>query len=176
MPFSDITVLIVEDDNTLAQMWDRICTEIGFKTITSPTIKGGLEHLDADIMLCDMVLADGKAEILIDRWVEENGGPFVCVSGVLSSDQIRNLILQGAFNSFSKLDFDSEMLRTLVVRYARWVMVVKSLDGLRDEMRAQTAKFTLHLKIMWGVIGALSVLLGLAELWEALGPAILLLF
>jgi len=160
MPFSEIKILIAEDDLALANLWERICTEIGFQVTKAITVREALEHVGtAHILLADLMLADGRADLLISNWVEHNGGPLVCVSGVLSESEIWDFILQGAYNAFAKTDFTNEMVRTLVVRYAKWVMLKVRLDALENQIKLQRY-----------AIGGLTALVLGKELWSFIAP------
>lgn len=160
MPFSSITILIAESDNTATMMWERICADIGFNVVTVATNKAGLEHiLDAHMFICDLKLADGSANLLISKWVERNGGPLVCLSGMLSYEEIRGQILQGAYNAFKKSDFTTEMLRTLIVRYGKPIMLKMRLDLLEKRFKLQQA-----------AIAGLTALVVGKELWNILVP------
>ena len=162
MPFSNITILLAEDDIALRALWESVCTEIGFKVIAVSTVNEGLEYIaKADIFIVDLVLADGDASLLISAWERHNGGPMLCVSGIVTADKIREYILRGADNAFEKTVFTTEMLRTLVTKYAKRVLLLLRLDNLEKKVKLQQR-----------AIAGLAILVVGKDLWEWLSPLI----
>lgn len=163
MHFSNITVLIAEDDFAVRELWEQVCTGIGLRTITASTIKEGLEHVDkANILVVDIMLADGEASLLVSSWVERNGGPMLCVSGAISADDVRDYILRGADNAFQKTEFTTELLRTLIVKYSKGIIDRLRIDKLEKKVTLQQR-----------AIAGLAIFAVGKELWQFLAPLIL---
>jgi hypothetical protein len=108
----------------------------GFEVVLARTVRDGLGLIkSAQILIVDLMLADGPADLIISNWMEYNGGPLVCVSGKLAPDQIRNTIFDGAYNAFQKTDFTNEMVRTLMTRYGKWCLLQLKFEQFERKIR-----------------------------------------
>lgn len=77
------TILVVEDDKSIAELISWILSDAGFRVYTATTVAGALECADAvhpDLVVADLVLPDGLGSelvVLLRRYAVEKPATLV---------------------------------------------------------------------------------------------------
>jgi len=133
--FSDLTILIAEDDRPARECVERCAHALSFKTHAVSAVREGLDELpNADIFIMDLKLVNGDATMLLERWVRDNGGPCCVISGYITDDVEADLIVTGAWNILRK-PYRLEALQTTLYRYGVIVKRDKEYTEMKDRLR-----------------------------------------
>jgi len=123
-----VTLLVVEDDETLRGLNDRLLRRLGFKTVLAVNGEDALrklgEHPDIDCILMDclMPVMDGyEATRKVREDARYSNLPIVALTGSSSEDD-RNLMLQAGMNDHLNKPIDPADLDVVL---SRWVNSVE---------------------------------------------------
>jgi len=173
--FSDITVLIAEDNASDLGTIGQVARSMGFKVITCAEVTQGLQQLEhADILMLDLVLANGMATPLLNMWRAKNRGP-VCVLSPeplkRESSQIRSI----AWNSLVK-PLEVAELRAVLQRYGEYVLLLNRCMAIEIQFgnfkKEMEKKFARQMKIIWALLVVIVLILGGKEAAKILLPLI----
>jgi CheY-like chemotaxis protein len=70
MSFSNPSALVIEDNEQLGALYDKVLSQIGLRTILASSISEALAHLATtvpDMVLLDMNMSDGVGTTIIDH-------------------------------------------------------------------------------------------------------------
>ena len=125
------TILLVEDDNSIATVVTSALEDAGFSVITSDSIAGRDRHLSVqrfDAMLTDVVLTDGDGiESLGSVRTNQPDMPIIILSAQNTLDTAIRATDTGAFEYFPK-PFDLDEL----------VRAAEQATGARESVRGET--------------------------------------
>lgn len=143
-------VLVVEDDQTLAAIFDEFLREIGHEPSVVHTAEAALSHVYADPP--DAVLLDihlpGMSGLEFLALAHESQVPVVAVSGVVTERQARECLRLGAFDFLAKpvaLDRLKEIF-LLLEPHARSRPLETAAPGVRGR-RHQRASVALPVRV-----------------------------
>jgi len=102
--FRDVTVLIAEDDPAELTLFRRWTEGAKFTARTVREVYEGIRELDngVDILVLDINLLNGKADALLERWMERAKGPVLVVSGDIDHEERSRYFCAGAWSVLSK--------------------------------------------------------------------------
>ena len=155
MTTDQIAVLIAEDDTDLREMWCACITGMnGFQAHVTATCRGAMAMIPhADILLLDLMLADGEAYQVFRQWVDEHGADTCAViSGNLTPEYRTRLILEGAAHVEDK-PIQLHLLLTFMRRFERWIKLRRALKSYERDieyLRAQVASLSYQIRKLKG--------------------------
>lgn len=147
-----VTVMVLEDDDNLRELWRRLLQTAHFEVREAATLNAAFSCMaEADIALMDWYLDGSTADLAVDRWVQLHGDrPLMIVSGrPLEND---GLYTRGAWHVFAK-PIKTEVLLAVLQRYRYHIDLVRSVG----ELASQVKKFQRRL---WIACAVILVLLG----------------
>ena len=110
-------VLVVEDERSVAEIFQDLLMELGHRTRLAPTAEAGLSALEADrfdAVLLDLYLPRMSGlDFLRAQTVRYSGVPIIGLSGVATEAQVRECLQLGAMDFLQKpasLDLMREIL------------------------------------------------------------------
>ncbi len=129
--------LVVDDDtNTLIALAELVSAE-GFSTATAATLEEARAHLAErapDVVLCDLILPDGRGTDLLD---ELQGAPATEVILITANATIETAVTAlrlGAYDYLTK-PIDIPRLKTLLAQLRRTQALKEEVTALREELR-----------------------------------------
>lgn len=129
--YSDLCLLISEDDRQVRDAIRRGVSARGFRVQTSDTVLGSLDlFAKADIAIIDLTLTNGDGRQVLQEWVAKKHAPVVIISRGISRGETEDMLLSGAWFVFDK-PFSWEAFYLVLERYAHIV---------RDKRTCQTVK------------------------------------
>ncbi len=139
-----IRVLVVDDELAMRDLLQRtLRPHARVKTVDS--IHKAMENIDcSDILILDWMF-NGKpdGQIIMDVWMQRNGGPICVMSGHIGSTELQNLYSMGARNVLNK-PFDLGTIISIVLYYIANVRNVTEIIDLNKRL----AKVE---KLVWGL-------------------------
>jgi len=131
-PEPTVTVLIVDDDNDVREVWRQMLVPLGINAVCASTTREALNLITqgvADILICDWRMEHNGSSV-IDQWVAQgNNQPCILISAYLGTIDINTMYVRGVWNVLSK-PADIPALRALMILYYRTVKTDKALAQL----------------------------------------------
>lgn len=126
--YSHVTVLVAEDDPDTARLIRRCLEGMSFRVVTTNEIYSGITLSDnADILILDLMLANGESTPLLERWTSKvTKGPALVLSGVIVPGAEDELYIAGAWNVLHK-PFKPGALQALMSKYGQYVLMMKEM-------------------------------------------------
>ena len=130
-----ITALIVEDDHNIRELWSQVISPIT-RVKCASTVPEALALMDdADILLLDWHLCGVSADVVLDQWIADIGGPVCVLSGVLDLEQLYELFSRGVYNAFLK-PVPVTTITAVVRHYCKDVQMRREMDMLANEVHS----------------------------------------
>jgi DNA-binding NtrC family response regulator len=130
-----ITVLIVEDEHDVREPWAQVVSPIA-RVKCAATIPEALAMMaEADVLLLDWHLCGQQADVVLDRWVTDVGGPVCVLSGELSQAHLYELFARGVYNAFQK-PVPLPVIAAVVRHYCNDVRMRQELETLAREVHS----------------------------------------
>lgn len=159
--FSDIKVLIVEDDRRFAATLRTGMAARGFRTTWTDSVAEAIEYIhteDPDLLVLDLSLLNGRGEPVLDQWVRDRRAPAVVVSAPVSTSEVDDLYTHGAWNVLPK-PLTWETFYLIVERYGMIVRDRRTAIKVGRLQKAVTA-----LAILVAALGGLEIIPRLLEI------------
>lgn len=132
--FDDVKLLIAEEDADIRTLWERCAEGMGFSVRSVAEIRHGLDALpNYDILLMDLKLMNGPANILLNRWIQNHGRPVCVFSEFLNPALERELILTGAWNVLRR-PCPIELLQAVLFRYGQYVLNIRQWSNMKTDV------------------------------------------
>lgn len=144
---SRVTVLVVDDELAMRDLIQRtLRPHARVKTVDS--IHKAMENIDcSDILILDwMFKGKPDGEIIMDVWMQRNGGPICVMSGDMGVTELQKLYSMGARNVLSK-PFDLGTIISIVLYYIANVRNVSEIINLNKRL-AKVEKLVFGLTIV----------------------------
>jgi DNA-binding NtrC family response regulator len=156
--------LVVDDDpNTLEALAELVALE-GFETSTAPTLEAARERiprLGPDVVLCDLILPDGKGTELLEEYGQDSAIEIILVTGNATVDSAVEALRLGAYDYLTK-PVDVKRLKTLLAGVRRTLELKREVSTLRGELR--------RLGRFGPLVGTSKVMQGVYDLIERVAP------
>lgn len=126
----DTTVLIVEDESDIRELFSQVITPFANVACAS-TIGEALRLLPAaDVLILDWFL-DGKNEagLILDVWMQDRGGPCCVISDHLPTESLYELYIRGVYNAFQK-PVPISVIAAIVRHYVQDVRIMHQMQEL----------------------------------------------
>lgn len=151
--FNEVKVLIVEDDQAVADLLEAALDRYDFDTTLVSTLAHGMAAADeADIMVLDLVLRNGQSQPLLRQWTHHDPYRPAMVFSAFIQDE-KALYRSGAWNVFQKPG-DIDIITDAVCRYAQIVLAFKRAACSAEQVKRLT-------KIVYGLALAVAALGGI---------------
>lgn len=119
--YSDLTVLVAEDDRDVREIIRRGAQARGFRINTTDSVLESFDYFPgSDILVVDLTLANGNGRQVLQKWVQQKHSPAVVISGGISKGDEDRLLMDGAWNVLGK-PFGWEAFYLILERYAHIV-------------------------------------------------------
>lgn len=130
-----ITVLIVEDETSVAEYFRRVVSSLGFDVCQAATTGQALDMIgEADILFLDLKLPGvEQGDLVLERWIEKRRMPVAILSGHVSRDNENQFLAQGAWNVIIK-PIEIEVLQALSIRYGLFIVDMRERAALAAEV------------------------------------------
>jgi excisionase family DNA binding protein len=100
------TVLVVDDDESLQNLFKLFLKKIGFSRVVVGTVKeamAALEKQKFDLIFLDLKLPDGPADDVYEQAKEEQPGcPIIIITGYPDSDMLNRILAKGPITVLKK--------------------------------------------------------------------------
>lgn len=152
--FSDIKVLVVDDDYDIRQVTRKVLASMSFTVDVSDTLSGGLDKIEeADILLLDLRLKNGMGDTLLQRWRDEKRGPVIVMSGYVDQ-ALENELLESYVDNVLHKPVPPSVLRSVFFRIGCLVRDAKKLSELTCEISELSEKISRLQRRVWILTGA----------------------
>lgn len=159
--FDDLKILVVDDDYAIRQLTRRVLTSMTFSVETADSLAGGLDKIqDADMLLLDLRLKNGKGDTLLQRWRDEHRGPIVIMSGYVDR-ALENELLEGYVDNVLHKPVLPSVLRSVFQRLGKMVLDAKKCSKNAARIDLLTDQLARLQRRVWLLTGA-ALGLGLA--------------
>ena len=115
----DATVLLVEGERTISNLWSRTLKNLGFRVRTALSPASFLEELgDAEILFLDLEMNGDRStsQAMLDQWVSQKQGYVCVVDSAMGKEAEEDLIVRGAYNILRK-PVAIKVLQAVALRY-----------------------------------------------------------
>ena len=164
-----VVVLIVEDDWNVSSLYRQVVSRMGMIPIVAQDVYSALNSQAAsDILLLDLALPNGAAQIVLEKWSEESVPcrPIAVISGFVHDSETRDeLYASGVWNIFEK-PADLETLETVLGNFLAYTRYKRGAECARESERESSR----IIKKLWCLVAVLGVLIFAVA---AYGPNIL---
>jgi diguanylate cyclase (GGDEF)-like protein len=173
------TILIVEDDASVAQALSLHLRFRGFQVLLAPTVRDGLQRLargGVSLVLTDVGLPDGTGHEMVRRGLEQVGRDgeerpeFVVMTANPTLDNALKALSEGACQFLQK-PVSTAFLEVVVDRALELRRLRSSVREMADERRLQLLRAIHGMTANVGVVGMLDALLQAAVVLLAPGRA-----
>lgn len=154
---NQISVLVVDDDPIVSRILLRTLRGQNYIVQSATSAEEAMQLLaSVDILWLDLKLHDegAAARVVLAEWVRANEGPVCICSGFLTPDIEHEMLMFGADNVIPK-PIRTDLVSTLIARYARRVMRERRIRKLEKEVGLLRRYFIAFVAITVGN-GALS--------------------
>jgi len=130
-----ITALIVEDEHNIREMWAQVIAPI-VKVKCAATIPEALAAMPgADILILDWHLCGVDADVVLDKWVTDIGGPVCVLSGVMDLQHLYEMFARGVYHAFQK-PVPVATITAVIRQYCNEIQMRRDIDQLSREVHA----------------------------------------
>jgi len=148
------TILIIDDDSTILLLVSAYLRQEGFRVITAPDGRAGLEQFSAerpDMVLCDLSMPGlGGLGVLAEVKRRSPLTPFVVFSGTNDIGMAVEALRQGAWDYLLKPLPGLELLPPLLARMEERALFLREKElaqsRLEEQIRIRTAQLVRQLK------------------------------
>ncbi len=141
-----VRVLVVDDEPAIRDLIQRSLRQHA-EVRTVDSAHKAIENVDcSDILVLDWMF-NGKpdGEVIMDVWMQRNGGPICVMSGQVEMDRMQKLYSMGAQNVLSK-PFETSVLVSIVLYYIHNVRNLFEIANLTRRL-AKVEKLVIGLTI-----------------------------
>jgi response regulator of citrate/malate metabolism len=130
----DITVLIVEGDDALRELWARVIVPIADVKCAS-TVREAIGMVPTvDVLVVSWNLGLQTAETVLDEWMNLKGGPVCVLSDDLDKVEIDGLFSLGVYNAFVK-PVSPSVVSSVVRHYVQDVRAIREIANLSKQLK-----------------------------------------
>lgn len=115
----DTTVLLVQDDLTISNLWSRTLRNLGFRVRTALSASSFLAEMEnAEILFLDLEMNGDRStpQTMLDQWVSRKQGYVCIIDRAMSKDDEEDLIVRGAYNILRE-PVAIKVLQAVALRY-----------------------------------------------------------
>lgn len=160
--FSDVKLLIADREIDTARAIQRAAEALSFQTRMISTIAQYMDE-KADALVLSLGLANGRADLCLDRWVARNQGPVCVLADERTPVDVENdLVARGAWNVMRR-PIRLEAMQAVLYRYGSVVLQRKRLAALEGKVQ-RMERALLALALLVAAVGGVEVVPWLAQL------------